>query len=102
MDPSEAPIRGKSTWPHSSKIGWFGYVSLGKVRLVRFIGSLPHFPTGLNKSPVFGKMGTNVICNCDLSSSTKMTENFQLMSILAAMIGSPRVYPVQFNENAAW
>jgi hypothetical protein len=96
MDPSEAPIRRKGTWPHSSNIGWFGYVSLGKVRLVSFIGSLPHFPTGLNKSPV----EQNVICNSD--SSTKMTENFQLMSILAAMIGSPRVYPVQFNENAAW
>ncbi len=62
MDPSEAPIKGKALGrPYSSKVGCFGYVSLGKVRLASFIGSLLHFPTGLNKSPVFGKMGTK--CN---------------------------------------
>jgi hypothetical protein len=30
------------------------------------------------------------------------TMQLQLMAILAAMVGSPSVYPVQFNENAAW
>lgn len=30
------------------------------------------------------------------------TMQLQLMAILAAMAGSPKIFPVQFNENAAW